>query len=107
MPRATTERGPNTEKNMIKHLPASASADEICAALADDGCVVVDNVVRPEVMDEVARELRPFTEKTPLGADDFSGRRTRRTGGLIARSPKSSDLVMNPTVLGAVAKLLG
>ena len=63
----------------ITHLPASASADEICAALTDDGCVVVDRVVRPEVMDEVAEELRPFTEKTPIGADDFSGRRTRRS----------------------------
>ena len=92
---------------MIKHLPASASADEICTALSDDGCVVVDNVVRPEVMDEVARELRPFAENTPLGPDDFSGRRTRRTGGLIARSPKSRELVMHPVVLGAVAKMLG
>ena len=92
---------------MIKHLPASASADEICAALADDGCVVVDNVVRPEVMDEVARELRPFAENTPLGPDDFSGRRTRRTGGLIARSPKSRELVMHPVVLGATGKMLG
>src|SRR5579863_5995897 len=91
----------------IKHLPVSASSDEICAALADDGCVVVDRVVRPEVMDEIADEMRPFTEKTPIGADDFSGRRTRRTGGLVARSPKSRDLVMNPTVLGAVAKMLG
>jgi hypothetical protein len=92
---------------MIKHLPATASADEICAALSDDGCVVVDNVVRPEVMDEVARELRPFAENTPLGPDDFSGRRTRRTGGLIARSPKSRELVMHPVVLGATAKMLG
>src|SRR5580704_14185382 len=95
------------EKDMIKHLPASASADEICTALSDDGCVVVDNVVRPEVMDEVARELRPFAENTPLGPDDFSGRRTRRTGGLIARSPKSRELVMHPVVLGAIAKMLG
>ena len=92
---------------MIKHLPASASPDEICAALADDGCVVVDRVVRPEVLDEVANELRPFTDATPLGPDDFSGRRTRRTGGLIARSPKSRELVMHPMVLGAVAKMLG
>jgi hypothetical protein len=92
---------------MIKHLPVSASADEICTALGDDGCVVVDNVVRPEVMDEVARELRPFAENTPLGPDDFSGRRTRRTGGLIARSPKSRELVMHPVVLGATAKMLG
>ena len=91
----------------IKHLPASASADEICAVLGEDGCVVVDRVVSPEVMDEVAHELRPFTEATPLGPDDFSGRRTRRTGGLIARSMKSRELVTNPTVLGAVGKMLG
>ena len=58
-------------------------------------------------MDEVAQELRPFTEATPLGPDDFSGRRTRRTGGLIARSPKCRELVMHPTVLGGVGKMLG
>lgn len=92
---------------MVKHLPASASPDEICATLADDGCVVVDRVVRPEVLDQVAEELRPFTDATPFGPDDFSGRSTRRTGGLIARSPKSRELVMHPTVLGAVGKLLG
>src|SRR5271156_4797542 len=91
----------------IRHLPASASADEICAVLGEDGCVVVDRVVAPGVMDEVADELRPFAEATPLGPDDFSGRRTRRTGGLVARSPKSRELVMNPTVLGAVGKMLG
>jgi ectoine hydroxylase-related dioxygenase (phytanoyl-CoA dioxygenase family) len=90
----------------IQHLPASTSADEICAALADDGCVVVDRVVRHEILDEVANELRPFAEKTPIGADDFSGRRTRRTGGLVARSPKCRELVMHPVVLGAVGKML-
>ncbi len=91
----------------ITHLPASASADEICAVLGEDGVVVVDRIVRPEIMDEVAQELRPFTEATPLGADDFSGRRTRRTGGLIARSPRCRELVMHPTVLGGVGKMLG
>jgi len=49
----------------IRHLPASVSADEICAVLGEDGCVVVDNVARPEIMDEVAGELRPFAEATP------------------------------------------
>jgi hypothetical protein len=91
----------------ITHLSASASADEISAVLGEDGVVVVDRIVRPEIMDEVAQELRPFTEATPLGADDFSGRRTRRTGGLVARSPKCRELVMHPTVLGGVGKMLG
>ena len=54
---------------MIKHLSATSSPDEVCAALNDDGCCVVDNVVRPEVMDQVAAELRPFTDATAFGAE--------------------------------------
>src|SRR6202521_5702755 len=42
----------------IKHLPASTSADDINAALGEDGAVVVDHVAMPEVMDQVAEELR-------------------------------------------------
>src|SRR5712692_3794079 len=91
----------------IKHLAASASGDDINAALGEDGAVVVDQVATPEVMDQVAEELRPFTDATAFGPDDFSGRRTRRTGGLIARSKTCRDLVMHPTVLGGVGKLLG
>ena len=90
----------------IKHLPPSASPDDIHAALAADGACVVDQVAAPDVMDQVADELRPFTDATPFGPDDFSGRRTRRTGGLIARSKTCRDLVMHPTVLGGVGKLL-
>ena len=91
----------------IKHLQASASADDISAALNQDGVVVVDRIVAPEVMDAVEAELHPFIEATAFGPDDFSGHRTRRTGGLVARSPKCRELVMNPTVLGGVGKLLG
>ena len=90
----------------IKHLPGSASGDDIHAVLGADGAVVVDHVTTPEIMDQVAEELRPFTEATAFGPDDFSGRRTKRTGGLIARSKTCRDLVMHPTVLGGVGKLL-
>ena len=90
----------------INHLAASASAEDINAALGEDGACVVDHVAAPEIMDAVAEELRPFTDATPFGPDNFSGRRTRRTGGLIARSKTCRDLVMHPTVLGGVGKLL-
>ena len=89
----------------IKHLAATASADEVAAALAQDGAIVVDHLVTPEVMDTVANELLPFTDATRFGPDDFSGRRTKRTGGLVGRSQGCRDLVMNPLVL-ATAKVL-
>jgi len=90
----------------ISHLPATASAEETSAALAADGAVIVDELVSPEVMDAVADELAPFVSATATGPDDFSGHNTRRTGGLIARSPTSHGLILAPLVLDTVAAVL-
>ncbi len=90
----------------IKHLAATAAADEVAAALAQDGAVIVDQLVAAEVMDTIAKELRPFTDATRFGPDDFSGRRTKRTGGLVGRSQGCRDLVMNPLVLATTRKVL-
>jgi ectoine hydroxylase-related dioxygenase (phytanoyl-CoA dioxygenase family) len=90
----------------IEHLPSSTAAEIIAEIIKRDGAVIVDNVLSRDAMDEVAGELRPFIDLTPFGPDDFSGRRTRRTGGLVARSPLCRDLVMHPLVLGTTSKLL-
>ena len=90
----------------IQHLPATASGEEVAAALSEDGVVVVDNLISSAAMDSVADELRPWIDATAVGPDDFSGRRTRRTGGLVARSQKCRELVMNPLVLGTCGKFL-
>jgi ectoine hydroxylase-related dioxygenase (phytanoyl-CoA dioxygenase family) len=90
----------------IQHLPANATGEQVAAILSEDGVVVIDNLISAAEMDSVAEELRPWTDATAFGPDDFSGRRTKRTGGLVARSQKCRDLVMNPTVLAACAKFL-
>ncbi|HXW83135.1 MAG TPA: phytanoyl-CoA dioxygenase family protein, partial [Candidatus Binataceae bacterium] len=90
----------------IQHLPAPSSAEDVTAALTRDGAVVVDSLVSAEFIDLLAAELQPFMDATPPGRDGFSGRRTRRTGSLIARSPLSRELVMNPLVLAATKQLL-
>ncbi len=90
----------------IKHLAASASADEVAAALAQDGAVIVDQLVAPQFMDETAEELRPWIDANRFGPDDFSGRRTKRTGGLVGRSQRCRDLVMNPLALATTKKVL-
>jgi len=43
---------------------------------------------------------------TPVGPDAFSGRHTRRTGGLVARSETFRDVVRHPVVLDAVKGVL-
>jgi ectoine hydroxylase-related dioxygenase (phytanoyl-CoA dioxygenase family) len=90
----------------IRHVPANTNVDAIQTILAEDGVVVVDNLVAPAVMDQVRKELAPFIEKTPVGSDDFTGRRTRRTGGLIARSVKFREIVQNPLVLATARGVL-
>jgi len=90
----------------IEHLPASATPEQVGAVLERDGVAVVDRLVAPDVMDRVRTELRPYLDATAAGPDEFSGRNTRRTGGLVARSATCRELVMHPLVLGAVGNLL-
>src|SRR5690349_13136141 len=90
----------------IERLPRDTSPERIADVLARDGCTVVERVVDPSVLDRARTELAPYLEATPFGPDDFSGRRTRRTGGLVARSATCRDLVMHALVLGAVREVL-
>ncbi|HZR81489.1 MAG TPA: phytanoyl-CoA dioxygenase family protein [Candidatus Binatia bacterium] len=90
----------------IEHLPASSDPAAVASALTRDGVVVVDRLVPPAVMDGARAELAPWLDATPCGPDEFSGRRTRRTGGLVARSPICRDLVMHPLVLAVVRAVL-
>jgi ectoine hydroxylase-related dioxygenase (phytanoyl-CoA dioxygenase family) len=90
----------------IEHLDASAGAGRVVEALTRDGCCVVDRLVEPDVLARLRAELEPWLEATPGGSDGFSGRRTRRTGGLIARSSTARECVQHPLVLAAVKGLL-
>jgi len=90
----------------IEHLAPSDGPERVVLALDRDGCCVVDGLVPPAVLAELRGELDPWLAATPCGTDAFSGRRTRRTGGLIARSQCARELVQHPLVLGAVKGLL-
>jgi ectoine hydroxylase-related dioxygenase (phytanoyl-CoA dioxygenase family) len=90
----------------VPHLPADAGPERAAEALARDGCVVIDRLADPQALDAVRREMEPFIAATPEGRDGFSGRQTRRTGALIARSPASRSFVTHPAVLGAVERVL-
>ena len=90
----------------LQHLPASATPEEVTAVVKKDGAVIINSVLSPHEMDLVAAELKPWIDATAFGPDAFSGRRTKRTGGLVARSPKCRELVMHPLILGTAGKLL-
>ena len=91
----------------LERLPSFSTAADVAAMIGRDGYAIVERAVAPALLDRARAELQPHLDATPFGPDDFAGRRTRRTGGLIARSATCRDLVVHPLVLGAVGKVLG
>ncbi len=90
----------------ITHVPADTSAEAIHEILTRDGALVIDDLASAESIDAITAEMAPFVEATPNGSDDFSGRTTKRTGALIARSPSSRDLVTHPLILDVAGRLM-
>jgi len=90
----------------LKRLPNTASVDEVVQLLRTDGYAIVENLASPEVMDAIEAEMRPHMEATSFGRDNYLGKKTKRTGALIARSPTSHQLIQHPLVLQACAGLL-
>jgi hypothetical protein len=91
---------------ILEHLSPSDGPERVAGALERDGCVVVDGLAPRAMLDRLRAELRPYMDATAPGSDDFSGRRTRRTGGLVARSATARGLVTEPLVLGTVRRVL-
>jgi ectoine hydroxylase-related dioxygenase (phytanoyl-CoA dioxygenase family) len=91
----------------IPRFSADAAAADVAAAVDRHGCAVVERLAPPELCDAVTAELEPWIDRTPTGGDDFTGRNTRRTGALLARSPSSVDLIAHPLLLDVVPLVLG
>lgn len=92
---------------MLTHLPPTATGPEIADVLRRDGGVIVDDLATDAQLDSFFEEMRPWTDRTGVGQDDFTGRNTRRTGGLLARSATARDLVMHPTSIATCDDFLG
>ncbi|MEX2326694.1 MAG: phytanoyl-CoA dioxygenase family protein, partial [Pseudomonadales bacterium] len=87
-------------------LPASASRKDVLTALDQDGACIIAGMLSEAEVNEIVGEVMPFVEKTKFGADDFSGRNTRRTGALIARSPLCRRVITNAPILEAANEFL-
>jgi len=90
----------------LKHFPNTVSVDEVVQALETEGYAIVDELASTTTMDAIGAEMAPHVEGTAYGYDNYLGKKTRRTGALIARSPTSHQLIQHPLVMGACKGLL-
>ncbi len=85
----------------IERLSADTTGERVAEILARDGAVIVENLVPRSTMERAHAELAPYIDRTDFGGDEFAGKRTKRTGGLLLRSATCRELVMHPLALAA------
>lgn len=90
----------------VEHMSNTATPEEIFKILERDGCVVIDNLFSSDKREQINREMASHLVSAEPGVDEFDGKATRRTGALVARSPGSRELIMDPTVLDVAGKAL-
>lgn len=90
----------------VTHLPADTDIETLMTVLRRDGAVIVDGLVSEAEMAALEAEVMPYIAATPTGRDDFTGDRTTRTGALVARSPLTRALILNPLIRAACDALL-
>jgi ectoine hydroxylase-related dioxygenase (phytanoyl-CoA dioxygenase family) len=90
----------------IPRFGRDTTAEVVSTALRDHGAVIIERLLDEAQCDLLAAELQPWLDATPMGADEFSGVTTRRTGALLTRCPSSADLVAHPLVLDVVDRTL-
>ncbi len=83
----------------LQTLPRDATTDEVMAAMETDGACIVEGLLSDTDVDQTMLEVMPSVEHREVGRDNFTGKQTRRTGALVARSPACREIVINKRAL--------
>lgn len=90
----------------MQHLSPTTSTDHLAGDLSRDGFLIVRGAAEPSTVAEIEADLSERFEATPFCEGGFYGDRTKRFGRLLIRSPRMSDLVMNPAILALTERVL-
>ena len=90
----------------IQYFEPNADLEKILHAIRMDGGAVLTKAMETKNIEIFKSELQPYLTQSPYGRDDFSGKCTRRTGALIARTPSSHDFIMDKRILYLARKFL-
>lgn len=74
--------------------------------LLRDGWCIIPDLVAPELIGALDRDLTDDFAETPFCIGGFYGARTKRFGRLLARSPLAKTLVQHPLILGISQQVL-
>ncbi len=81
--------------------------EEVVARLEEDGYATIPDAIDRDQVEWARAELEAMVTTTPLGRDDFEGRRTRRVYALFAKTRALDPLALHPEVLAVLDQVLG
>lgn len=91
----------------LESFEGTTASAAIIEALRQHGGVIVNGLASVELIDTVARELRPGFDAYKEGErSDFSGSRTRRCAGVLRYAPSCAKLIAHQMVLDAADAIL-
>lgn len=85
----------------------TVQAEQWTSQLLGQGWCTIPNIVAPELIEAIDRQLKRDFDETPFCNGGFYGARTKRFGRLLARSPLVCKLVQHPLVLAISNAVLG
>ena len=90
----------------LQHLSATATTNDITAAITRDGAVIIDNLMAADLANTIFAETSAYMDHSPAGDESFTGAKTTRTGALAARSKGCCELMTQATVMDAATAYL-
>ncbi|KAJ5705875.1 hypothetical protein N7536_001564 [Penicillium majusculum] len=94
-------------KLSVPVVKATASVDEIVAALKLAGGVIIRNAVGQATLDQIEVDVRPGLEQDTAWSGSFFPSQTRRTCAALQKSPTyAHEIVMHPLFQGASNRML-
>jgi len=91
---------------MAARNPTSSAIDEQAQALADNGFVVIENVLSDVELTQLRELLGPYLRGELLGRNDFEGFQTERVYALLAKSASFAEIIDHPRVTPIVERFL-
>ena len=72
--------------------------------LRRDGYTVLPNLLAPEQIEAVHRELAPYLQQKLMGRNEFEGLRSERVYAVLAKAPSLAPLIEHPKLLAIVRR---
>jgi ectoine hydroxylase-related dioxygenase (phytanoyl-CoA dioxygenase family) len=86
---------------------SAPSADEVVAAMDEQGYAVVEALLTPDQVSVIKADLGRILEDVPFGRNDFEGFATKRIYNLFAKTRVLDELALHPLLLSVLDRVLG